>query len=296
MVKVTELGYLGFNVSDPAAWRTYAAECVGLEVLDEGESDRFYLRMDNWHHRFVMHTGPNDDMAYMGWRVADAAALAQMKQQLAEADIDCRVGSAEEAAERHVLGLLKLLDPSGIPVEIFYGPRVDAHLPFHPGRRMHGRFVTGAAGLGHALIAAKDTAASHRFYTVLGLAGDIGYHLQTPMGVAKPVFMHCNDRQHSLAFGVPSEKFMNHLMLEYQQLDDLGLAHDIVRKQKIDVVLQLGKHSNYQALTFYSVTPSGWLIELGWGGGKAQVQEQYHLLDVFGHALEAAGRGLDVKL
>lgn len=50
MAKVTELGYMGINVSDGDAWRNFASEVVGLEVVDEGEGDRFYLRMDYWHH------------------------------------------------------------------------------------------------------------------------------------------------------------------------------------------------------------------------------------------------------
>lgn len=297
MIGVTELGYLGLEVSDPAAWKDYATQCVGMEVLEEGESDRFYLRMDNWHHRFVVHTGKRDDVAYMGWRVPDAQALEKAARILKEARIDFRVATPEETAERHVLGLLKLHDPSGIPTEIFWGPRVDMHLPFHPGRRMHGRFVTGERqGLGHCLIQAKDPAASHQFYSLLGLKGAIEYHLQTPMGVAKPVFMHCNDRQHSIAFGIPSDKMLNHMMLEYAELNDLGLSHDLVRKRGIPVALQLGKHSNDQALTFYSATPSGWLMELGWGAVQSNDNQQYHLLDVFGHGPEATGMGLDVKL
>lgn len=296
MVRVTELGYLGLNISNAQAWRDYAAQCVGFEVFDEGEADRFYLRMDNWHHRFVMHVGQQDDLAYMGWRVADAESLQKMEQQLQEARVPYRVGTSEEAAERHVLGLLKLHDPSGIPTEIFYGPRVDMHLPFHPGRRMHGRFLTGDQGLGHCLIQSKDPVASFRFYGLLGLTGSVEYHLQTPVGVAKPIFMHCNDRQHSVAFGIPSEKRLNHMMLEYVDLNDLGMAHDIVRKRDIPVALQLGKHSNDQALTFYSATPSGWLMELGWGACNSSAQQQYHVLDVFGHGMEAAGMGLDLKL
>jgi 2,3-dihydroxyethylbenzene 1,2-dioxygenase len=296
MVKVTELGYLGLHISDVKAWKSYATECVGFEWLDEGEGDRFYLRMDNWHHRFVLHAGAQDDLAYIGWRVPDAESLEQMERQLREADIRYRVGSSEEAAERHVLGLLKLHDPSGIPTEIFYAPRVDMHSPFYPGRRMHGKFLTGEQGLGHLLVQAKDPIASYRFYRVLGLNGAVEYHLQTPMGVAKPIFMRCNDRQHSIAFGIPSDKFLNHMMLEYTDLNDLGASHDVIRKRSIPVALQLGKHANDKALTFYSASPSGWLMELGWNAAKAGSQQEYHHLDVFGHGPEASGMGLDVKL
>lgn len=297
MVAVTELGYMGLTVSDGEAWKDYAAQCIGLEVLDEGEGDRFYLRMDNWHHRFVVHVGGGDDLCYMGWRVPGEPDLHEMEALLSANGIAYRVATAEENAERRVLGHLKLQDPAGVPIEIFYGPRVDEHFPFHPGRRMHGRFVTGNAGLGHCLIAATDVAESYRFYRLLGLSGSVEYHLGTPGGVVKPVFMHCNDRQHSIAFGVPADgKFLNHMMLEYAEIDDLGASHDIVRKRQIAVALQMGKHANDKALTFYSQTPSGWLMELGWGGCPPERQQSYHHYDVFGHGPETAGIGLDVEL
>jgi 2,3-dihydroxyethylbenzene 1,2-dioxygenase len=69
MVKVTELGYMGFNVTDMAAWESFATEIVGMELHDAGEGDRKYLRLDDWHHRFVLHQSNEDDMAYIGWRV-----------------------------------------------------------------------------------------------------------------------------------------------------------------------------------------------------------------------------------
>ena len=55
MVGVTELGYLGFGVSNMDAWREYASKVMGLEVFDEGEEDRFYIRMDYQHHRITVH-------------------------------------------------------------------------------------------------------------------------------------------------------------------------------------------------------------------------------------------------
>jgi hypothetical protein len=75
MVGVTELGYLGFGVSDMAAWREYASKVMGLEVFDEGESDRFYIRMDYQHPRITVHNSGTDDLDYAGWRVAGPESL-----------------------------------------------------------------------------------------------------------------------------------------------------------------------------------------------------------------------------
>lgn len=298
MANVTELGYIGIAVSDPDAWKTYAGEVVGLEVVDEGEHDRFYLRMDYWHHRIVVHTGPEDDISYLGWRVVDAEALAEMALKLQSAGIAFTVGSAEEAQERRVVGLLKLADPGGNPTEIFHGPQVDTYRPFHPGRPMHGRFVTGEQGLGHIVLRQHDDAAALNFYRVLGFRGGLEYRLPGPDGETMDlIFMHCNARHHSVAFGLGAiPKRANHLMLEYTDLNDLGFAHDTVRRRQIDVALQLGKHANDQALTFYCANPSGWLWELGWGGRQPSHQQELYRADIFGHGPEAGGHGLDMDL
>lgn len=298
MSKVTELGYLGLSISNLDAWKDYAAGIVGMQLVDEGEGDRVYLRMDKWHHRITLHIDGGDDLAYMGWRVAGPVELEEMADKLRLANITYEVGSEEEASERRVLGLLKLEDPSGIPTEIFYGPQVDNSKPFHPGRPMFGRFMTGEEGIGHCILRQDDIPSAVRFYQLLGMTGSVEYKLPMPNGMtAKPVFMHTNNRQHSVAFGLgPMKKRINHLMIEYTELDDLGVAHDTVRKRKIDVALQLGKHANDEALTFYCANPSGWLWELGWGAKKSSSQQEYYLGDIFGHGNEAAGYGMDIEL
>jgi 2,3-dihydroxybiphenyl 1,2-dioxygenase len=298
MAKVTELGYLGLSVSNGEAWRDFAGAIMGMEIVDDGEPDRFYLRMDLWHHRIVVHEDGGDGLAYVGWRVAGPVELEEMGQQLEAAGIPFEVASAAEATERRVLGLLKLVDPGGNPTEIFYAPQVDKGRPFHPGRPMFGRFVTGEQGLGHVILGQHDDAAATRFYRVLGLDGAVEYQLSTPDGgTAQPVFMHCNERQHSVAFGFgPMEKRVNHLMIEYTELDDLGLTHDLIRQRKIDVTLQLGKHANDEALTFYCANPSGWLWEPGWGGRTAPRQQEHYKGDIFGHDNEVPGYGIDLPL
>lgn len=298
MSVVTELGYMGLSVSNLAAWKDYAAGLIGLELLEvEDEPDRLFLRMDRWHHRIELVENGGDDLAYLGWRVPGPLELDAIEARLREAGHAVTRGSAQEAARRHVLALIRLESPGGIATEIFYGPQVDNHKPFHPGRPMFGRFVTGDQGLGHVVVGEPDTEAALRFYQLLGLSGAVEYFLPTPGGEVALTFMKVNARQHSIAFGLPpSDKMLNHLMLEYSEMDDLGLAHDQVRARQIPIGLALGKHSNDKALTFYSATPSGWLVELGWGGAKADAQQEYHRRDIFGHEMNQAGFGIDVDL
>lgn len=296
MVQVTELGYIGFGVKDLEAWKKFAADVLGMEVIDEGESDRCYLRMDYWHHRIALHCDPSDDLMYLGFRVAGAEEFREMQNQLREAEIKFTVGSDAEAEERHVLEVMKLDDSDGNPVEIFHGPHLQFAKPFHPGRGMHGKFKTGTGGLGHCIIREKNPEAAYRFYTQLGMRGGVEYKIRMGKQTVALTFMHCNERDHTVAFGLPGlGKRFNHLMIEVDNLDDVGLTHDIVRREKIPVNITSGKHSNDHMYSFYFRTPSGWMLEYGWGARPATYQSEYYSEDVYGHAPESGGFGPPAK-
>ena len=135
MTAVTELGYVGLGVSDTDAWKHFAGHVLALEV-DEID-DQCFLRMDYWHHRIVLIADGSDDVRFLGLRVAGADEFGQMQKHLTAAGVAYSVGSEEEAAERFVLEVLKLNDPGDNAIEIFHGPEVQYHRPFHPGRRAH---------------------------------------------------------------------------------------------------------------------------------------------------------------
>ena len=103
-------------------------------------------------------------------------------------------------------------------------------------------------------------------------------------------FMHCSSRDHSVAGGIGSPtRRLNHIMLEVDTLDDVGLTHDLVRKANIPVHIQLGKHSNDHMYSFYFTSPSGFMLEYAWGARDATHQSEYYEGDIFGHALEQGG-------
>jgi len=112
------------------------------------------------------------------------------------------------------------------------------------------------------------------------VGNDVGVH----------TFMHCNDRDHTVAFGIGGMKRrLNHVMVEVDNLDDVGLTYELVREQKIPVAIKPGKHSNDHMYSFYFRTPSEWMIEYGWGGRPATYQSEYHVRDIYGHEPEEGG-------
>jgi 2,3-dihydroxybiphenyl 1,2-dioxygenase len=287
MASVTELGYLTLGVSDLAAWKGFAANVLGLEVVESGAPDRCWLRMDYWHHRITLIEDGSDDLKVTGLRVAGPDEFREMAAQLRDAGVTVTVLPETEAEARCVLEVMTLRDPNGYAVEIFHGPLVQFDKPFHPGRRMHGPFKTGTGGLGHVM---QSTRASleenYAFYRLLGMRGGIQYKLEVP-GAPGPIplmFMHCNDRQHTFAFAGPGEKRVNHIMMEVERMDDVGLAHDLVKQSGLPIIIEPGSHANDQMFSFYFKNPAGFLSEIGWGARSAVHQSEYFQRDAFGHA------------
>lgn len=286
MSQVTELGYVTLGVSDLKAWEHFAGRILGLEVAP-GESEAVrYLRMDYWHHRIKLVEDSADDLLTAGLRVAGVLEFRAMARQLTEAGIAYRIGTTAEAEANKVLEIMFLEDPNGFALEIFHGPLMQYHLPVHPGRRMHGAYKTGDGGFGH-LMQSRTAGFEeiHAFYAMLGFRGGIEYKMPIPMreDPVELMFLHCNDRQHSLAFGDPAEKRCNHLMFETDRIEDVGLTFDLVRKEGIPVIIEPGAHANDHNFSFYFKNPSGFMNEIGWGGRKPTGQSEYYKGDVYGH-------------
>ena len=284
MAGITELGYVRFGVSDLAAWRDFATRLLGLEAAGNGGGP-LYLRADAWHHRLILEEDDRDDLIGAGLRVAGPDEFRAMQEVFRDHNVAFDVADEEQSRSAHVLELMTLADPSGHPLEIFHGPRVDTHRPFHPGRGMHGRFLTGAGGIGHMMLNYADLSATWEFYKLLGMRGGIEYRVRGPDGGTLDIlFMHCNDRDHTFAFG-PSRKRIGHLMLEVDNLDDVFLTYELVEKSDYPIAVSPGRHANDRMFSFYCVSPSGFQIEVGWGGRPATHQSEYYTRDTYGHRL-----------
>ncbi len=256
---ISSLGYLGLSVSDPAAWRSFACEVLGL--MPGRSEDR--LRIDSKEWRIALHEGSEDDLAYVGFEVASAEALAELEQRLSAAGRPVKRADGELLQARGVSDLVATEDPSGLSVELFCGLLDRGDVPFRSPAGTSG-FVTGAQGLGHFVLAAPEIEPVREFYTE-----QLGLRLsdRIAMGRVTLEFYHCNARHHTLAFvPAPLPKRLHHIMLEVASLDDVGFALDRCRAAGVPLSTTLGKHTNDRMVSFYVRTPSGFDVEYGWGG------------------------------
>lgn len=263
MTAVTQLGYLGFEVSDLDAWETFATKVLGLQATRRADGT-LTLRNDSREARFFVFSGQADDLAVMGWEVTDAAALDEMASRLREAGVEVTAGTAEDAAARCVDRLIRFRDPAGLAVELFCGAK-QAAAPFH-NEMVRSGFVAEEQGAGHLVISARSQAESLAFYGEL-----LGFKLSDYIRCnlygydVDIAFLHANPRHHSLAFGGPQAKRIHHFMLQVGSMDDVGLAYDRAIRAKVPIAQTLGRHPNDRMFSFYAHTPSGFQFEYGWG-------------------------------
>jgi biphenyl-2,3-diol 1,2-dioxygenase len=292
MTAVRQLGYIGFEVSDLPRWERFAVDLLGLAPARRGADGSLALRMDEREQRLLLHPGPADDLAYLGFELANQAELEALGAELLRAGCSVTEGKPETAAARRVARLLELADPTGIPVELYCGPAV-AGEPFQGGRMASG-FVTGEEGLGHAVICARDAAATDRFYReLLGLR--LSDCVRLPLGDEQTLeirFLHANARHHSIAFAsLPMPRRIHHFMLEVRSPDDVGRARDRARAAGVPLSMDLGRHPNDQMFSFYAKTPSGFDVEIGYGGVKVDDAtwsvQSYDRVSLWGHQAPA---------
>jgi 2,3-dihydroxybiphenyl 1,2-dioxygenase len=264
---ITQLGYVGIGVKDANEWEEFATTILGLDVVERLADGTLYLRMDEYHHRFMLHPNGNDDIVYAGWMVPTQRALEEFKANLTSHGVTVEAGTKEEIEQRRVVNLIKFQDPNGVRLEAFYGLQVRSEEPFQPSRPITG-FKAGELGLGHIVLIARDIEETTRFYRdILGLRLSDFIDYSFGPHTLRLVFLHANPRHHSVAFGqIPSQRKLVHFMLELQSIDDVGATYYLCQEKGIRISSTLGRHSNDKMVSFYMVSPSGFEVEYGFGG------------------------------
>ena len=278
---INSFAYIGFTSPSAEEWRTFGPDVLGAELADHDDDGAVALRIDDRAARLVVHPGATNDVAYVGWDCCDAAGLAAAVARVESAGFavahDDRV-----AAVRKVDALAAFTDPWGFRHELTYGLAEQG--AFMPGRPMSG-FVTGDQGLGHIVFMLPDLDDGLRFYIdVLGFR--LSDHIEIGISLR---FLHCNPRHHTVALSaVPGMVGVHHLMLEVNDVDDVGRALDLVNAREIPVAMGLGRHTNDFMTSFYVRTPAGFEIEYGAGGRVIDDDdnweiETYDAMSIWGH-------------
>jgi 2,3-dihydroxybiphenyl 1,2-dioxygenase len=216
-MSVQALGYLGIGSDALDDWSRFATRWLGMQAVEHGAVCRTF-RMDDWKQRLVINRELRQGQRYVGWAVADAAALDQLAARLDQASVAVRWEPRALADQRRVAALISFADPAGNRLEAFYGPET-ANEPFRPGRAISG-FRTGPLGMGHVVLAVPRVDLVLPFYRDL-----LGFRISD--FIRRPVtayFLRVNPRHHSLALFETGRASLHHLMVELHSLDDVARA------------------------------------------------------------------------
>jgi biphenyl-2,3-diol 1,2-dioxygenase len=286
-----ELAYLGIEVPEPDSLTPFFSEVIGLVPGEEtGPEGTVTWRNDDKAHRVLVHPGPANDAAYVGFEAVDSAAFDRVAEQFMTAGVELRVGTDDECKGRRVARLVSAVAPWGVPVELVEG--LERAVTPYASPLVAGGFLTEGVGFGHAVFATTAFEESHAFATeALGLERSDWLEMEIAEGIQLEVrFYHCNPRHHTLAlakapFDLPQK--LHHFMVETKTRDDVGYAFDRAWASGLPIPNGLGLHDNDRMFSFYVASPAGFMVEVGHGARVItdpwDEDRRYDRISIWGH-------------
>lgn len=258
---INSLAYAVVRTPALEDWVKMATEHVGMQATVVEPDACVQLRLDEKIQRLILVASDGKANLIPGFGVASGDAMDELLTRLSDAGVEWSEGTAGELELRGVERMVHFRDPDGNRIEVACGLR-DAATPFVPGRPIGG-FRTGELGMGHVAWKAVNFEAMTAFYREL-LQFRLSDRVSKPFRVE---FLHVNPRHHTLALaGAGDEPGVHHLMLEYNDFDDIGRSYDLALERPESIGVTLGRHINDHVTSFYVNTPDGWMLELGWAG------------------------------
>lgn len=270
------IAYLGLDVPDVEAWSTFATEVVGLMAVPPtpgeiaptadgnggpGPYPAARFKADDRRWRLALHRSERPGVSYVGLELGSREAFDEALAHLGRVGAEFTVASPSELSARGVQGMVHLVDPTGVRVELCWGPTIDGGFVSPVG--VPG-FVTGELGLGHLVLLTPDLDASMTFYR------DVLTFKLTDFVVIGPgmsvQFLRCTPRHHSLALtAVGPVTGVHHIALEVGDIDQVGYALERASVAGHPITATLGRHKNDRMLSFYMRSPAGFEVEIGCG-------------------------------
>ena len=283
---IRSLGYVGVYSQKLTDWQEFACEVMGLEDVSErcdAQAGEAFFKIDDHPYRLFVMPGDSERVAVCGWETHSEQGLHDVATSLEQAGVDYSWGDAELIRRRRVQNLLSFTDPAGNQHEAFWGV-VSDFARFNSAAGVSG-FVTGEQGMGHIVLPAPDFEATTRFFTeVLGFGLSDLMKIRFTPDPEEPVkrlwFMHCNARHHSLGlFEMPMPTGCVHLMLEVENVDEVGRCNDRRIAGGVKLTGTLGRHANDHMVSFYMRSPSGFDVEYGAEGRSVANWDDYAVFE-----------------
>lgn len=288
-----ESAYIVLESRNPAAVNQYFGEVIGLMPGEPTPGGAFTWRADGKAQRVVLAQGQANDATCIGFEASSRTAFDGVVTRLRKLGLNPVPGTAAQNRERRVAEMVRVPAPWGVEVEVVLGLE-NAATPFASAVYPKG-FVTKDQGFGHFVfgLAGTDVYEASRQFALEGLGLNLSDTLRLPMGPVelKVSFFHCNARHHSLAIAqIPAPEVpqkLHHINFEVSQVVDVGAAYDRALAAGTPLANMLGQHENDGMVSFYSVSPDGWQVEVGATGRQITDNwddvREYNRISIWGH-------------
>jgi 3,4-dihydroxy-9,10-secoandrosta-1,3,5(10)-triene-9,17-dione 4,5-dioxygenase len=290
MMNIQGLAYVVAQTTDMAKWLTYAEGVLGM-MAQPGPDGGLYVKMDERQFRIAVQRGERDAYVASGWEVCGPADFEAAVATLQSKGVAHERGDAALCAARCVQALVAFQDPSGNRHEVVWGFKSD-FVRFNSPIGVP-RFVTGDIGMGHTVLPAPQFEATCTFVREVmgfGLSDLFNFKPAGDEGPVVPIhFFHCaNGRHHSLALAAfPAEAGCVHIMVEVDDVPEVGRALDRMREHQVLQTATLGQHTNDKMISFYMRTPSGFDVEVGCCGAvvdwSSHIAHEFTKVSLWGH-------------
>ena len=258
------VGYLGLAVPDPEAWQHYATSVIGLMPAPAPPvaDGAIYLKGDERQWRVALHRAEHGGLAYVGLELGSQAAFDLARTRLEQLGVPATAATPDEIEARGVRDFVHVRDPSGVRIELYWGPTLDGGFVSPAGVP---QFVAGELGFGHYVLLVPDLDEAMAFYRdVLGMKLTDYVLIGPGMSVQ---FLRCTARHHSVALtAVGPISALHHIAFEVTDIDQVGYALERATRAGAPITATLGRHKNDRMLSFYMRSPAGFEIEIGCGG------------------------------
>lgn len=265
-MSVSELAYVIFESADIPLWRSFARDVLGMAAVDATDG-ALYLKMDDRDFRVAVIPGSGERLVATGWAMDSEQSFDNLRSTLDLSGVGNSSATEDGIRLRRVQDYFSFRDPAGNLHEICWGPISD-YAKFVSPVGVSG-FVTGPLGLGHVVLPATNLEEVLAFF-VGSMQFELSDIIHFDFG-GQPVrvsFTHCNNqRQHSLALaGMGAPNGLVHMMFEVATLRDVGEALDRVEAHGLSLAMTLGQHVNDDCVSFYFISPQGFMLEIGCEG------------------------------
>ena len=260
-----ELAFVEIETTRLAAWQSLAQEVLGLATESVNDDDRatLLLRADRARYRVVVREADVDRFVRIVYSVGGQTELDRLTQRLEDHSIPYSRGSEWQLPTGRTSEVyVEVKDPSGNDLRFTWAVPEECDRALPSSGITYSDHRLGA--LGHVVLVVPDLAESVTFYTEV-----LGFRISDYIGdgSGRLAFLRCNERHHTVAFQAGSVPRVDHIMLEVDNVDDLGRVYDKVRELPGTALSEPGRHTNDLAISFYLKTPlEGLEIEFATGG------------------------------